>query len=52
LLPEKFTTEQFAEVFNLENNNAGSKQLATLIEEKAIKRIKRGEYEKLVANLR
>ena len=51
LLPEKFTTEQFAETFNLENNNAGSKQLATLIEEKAIKRTKRGQYEKLVANL-
>ncbi len=51
LLPEKFTTEQFAEIFNLENNNAGSKQLATLIEEKAIKRTKRGQYEKLVANL-
>ena len=51
LLPEKFTTEQFAEIFNLENNNAGSKQLATLIEEKAIRRTKRGQYEKLVANL-
>ena len=51
LLPEKFTTEQFAEIFNLENNNAGSKQLATLIEEKAIKRTKCGQYEKLVANL-
>ena len=51
LSPEKFTTEQFAEIFNLENNNAGSKQLATLIEEKAIKRTKRGQYEKLVANL-
>lgn len=51
LLPERFTTEQFAEIFNLENNNAGSKQLATLIEEKAIKRTKRGQYEKLVANL-
>ena len=51
LLPEKFTTEQFAETFNLENNNAGFKQLTTLIEEKAIKRTKRGQYEKLVANL-
>ena len=51
LLPEKFTTEQFAKIFNLENNNAGSKQLATLIEEKAIRRTKRGQYEKLVANL-
>ena len=48
-LPEEFTTEQFAQTFNLENNNSGSKQLATLIQEHAIKRLKRGSYKKLVA---
>ena len=51
LLPEKFTIDQFTEVFHLDNNNAGGKQLANLLQEKAIRRTKRGEYEKLVANL-
>jgi len=51
LLPAKFTIAEFSEAFSLSDNHAGTKQLKTLMDEKAIRRTKRGEYEKLVANL-
>ena len=51
MLPEKFTNEDFAKVFGLADNDSGSKQLAALVNEKAIVRKKRGLYEKKVANL-
>ena len=51
MLPEKFTRQQFAETFGLAGPDAAGHQLTDLVNEKAIKRLKRGNYEKLVANL-
>lgn len=51
LLPEKFTTQVFAQVFGYANARAGQKTLQRLEEEKAIKRTMRGHYKKLVSEL-
>ena len=51
LLPEEFTTEQFAQVFGYANNRAGQKTLQRLEDDKAIKRSMRGHYKKLVSEL-
>jgi hypothetical protein len=50
-LPEEFTTEQFAQVFGYANNRAGQKTLQRLLEDKAIERTMRGNYQKLVSEL-
>lgn len=50
-LPEKFSKSQFAEHFGLANTNSATSQLQTLVGERAIKRVKRDSYVKLVANL-
>jgi len=50
-LPEEFSTEQFAQTFGYANNRAGQKTLQRLEADKAIKRTKRGQYKKLVAEL-
>lgn len=52
LLPTDFTTEQFAQVFGYANNRAGQKTLERLIDDKAIKRTMRGNYKKLVSELK
>ena len=51
LLPEEFTTNQFAQVFGYANNRAGQKTLQRLEDDKAIKRSMRGHYKKLVSEL-
>ena len=50
-LPKEFTTEVFAQVFGYANNRAGQKPLQRLEGDKAIKRVKRGNYIKLVEEL-
>ena len=51
LLPEEFTTEQFAQTFGYANNRAGQKTLQHLEDDKAIERTMRGHYKKLVSEL-
>ena len=51
LLPDEFTTEQFAKTFGYANNRAGQKPLQRLEADKAIKRTMRGHYKKLVSEL-
>ncbi len=51
LLPEEFTTEQFAQTFGYANNRAAQKTLQRLEADKAIKRTMRGHYKKLVSEL-
>lgn len=50
-LSEEFTIEMFTEAFGYANNHAGQKTLERLIEDKAIERIQRGKYRKLVSEL-
>ena len=50
-LPEDFSIEKFAQVFGYANNRSGQKTLERLLEDKAIKRTKRGSYMKLVSEL-
>ena len=50
-LPKEFTTEVFAQVFGYANNRAAQKALQRLEGDKAIKRVKRGHYTKLVEEL-
>ena len=50
-LPENFSKSQFVEHFGLANGNSATVQLQTLVNERAIKRVKRNNYVKLVANL-
>jgi len=51
MLPENFTTEQFAKIFGLANTDSASRQLRTLVNEKAIVREKRGMYRKVEASI-
>ena len=51
LLPEEFTTDQFAQIFGLANNRAGQKPLQRLEADKVIERTMRGHYKKLVSEL-
>ena len=51
MLPETFSKQEFAKTFDLANADSSSKQITTLINEKAIERVKRDCYKKLVANL-
>ena len=51
MLPETFSKQEFAKTFELANADSSSKQITTLINEKAIERVKRDCYKKLVANL-
>ncbi len=51
LLPEEFTTEQFAQIFGYANNRSAQKMLQRLEADKAIKRTMRGHYKKLVSEL-
>ena len=51
LLPEEFTTAQFAQTFGYANNRAGQKPLQRLEDDKCIKRTMRGHYKKLVSEL-
>jgi hypothetical protein len=51
LLPEEFTTEQFAKTFGYANNRSGQKTLERLLGDKAIERTMRGNYKKLVSEL-
>ena len=50
-LPGEFTTEEFAQVFGLANTDSAGAQIRTLINEKSIKRLKRGHYRKLMASI-
>ena len=50
-LGDEFTIEMFTEAFGYANNHAGQKTLERLIEDKAIERIQRGKYRKLVSEL-
>lgn len=50
-LPEEFTIDKFAEVFGYANNRSGQKTLERLIADNTIRRTKRGNYKKLVAEL-
>ena len=50
-LPENFSKSQFVEHFGLANGNSATSQLQTLVNERAIRRVKRDSYVKLVANL-
>ncbi len=50
-LPEQFTIEQFSQIFGYANNHAGQKTLQRLEADKAIKRVRRGLYKKLVSEL-
>ena len=50
-LPDEFTTEKFAQVFDYANNRSAQKTLERLIEDKAIERTMRGNYRKLVSEL-
>ena len=50
-LPEEFTTEKFAQVFGYANNHAGQKTLQQLEADKAVERLMRGSYRKLVSEL-
>ena len=49
LLPDEFSTEQFAQTFGYANNRAGQKTLQRLEEDKAIERTMRGHYRKLIS---
>ena len=51
LLPEEFSTEQFAKTFGYANNRAGQKTLQRLEDDKCIERTMRGHYKKLVSEL-
>ena len=51
MLPDEFTTEQFAKIFGYANNRAGQKSLQRLEVDNAIKRTMRGHYKKLVSEL-
>ena len=51
LLPDEFTTEQFANTFGYANNRAGQKPLQRLEADKAIIRTMRGHYKKLISEL-
>jgi hypothetical protein len=51
MLPEEFTTEKFAQVFNYANTRSGQKTLERLLNDKAIERTMRGNYKKLVSEL-
>jgi hypothetical protein len=51
LLPDEFTTEQFAKTFGFANNRSANKALQRLMKDKAIERNKRGEYRKRVKNV-
>ena len=50
-LPEEFSNEQFSKVFGYANNHSGQKTLDRLIEDKAVKRTRRGFYKKLTSEL-
>lgn len=50
-LPQEFTNDVFTQVFGYANNRSGQKTLNRLLEDKAIKRNKRGSYTKLVTEL-
>lgn len=49
LLPDEFSTEQFAQTFGYANNRAGQKTLQRLEDDKAIERTMRGHYRKLIS---
>ena len=51
MLPEKFSRKDFVEAFGIANSESCGKQLDMLIQEGKIKRLKRNNYEKKVANL-
>lgn len=51
LLPQEFTTEQFAKTFGYANTHSGQKTLERLLADKAIERTMRGNYKKLIAEL-
>ena len=51
LLPDEFSTEQFAQTFGYANNRAGQKTLQRLEDDKAIERTMRGHYRKLISEL-
>lgn len=50
-LPESFTTEDFTRVFGYANQNSANKTLNRLLDDKAIRRTKRGEYVKRVQSI-
>ena len=50
-LPEVFSTEQFAKVFNYANARSAAKTIDRFLKDKAIERTKRGEYRKRVQNI-
>ena len=50
-LPEEFSNDQFSKVFGYANNHSGQKTLDRLIEDKAVKRTRRGFYKKLTSEL-
>lgn len=47
-LSDSFTTEQFAQVFGFANSRSASRAINRLLQDKSIKRTKRGEYQKRV----
>ena len=51
VLPQEFSTEQFAQTFGYANNRAGQKTLQRLEADKAIERTMRGHYKKLCSEL-
>ncbi len=51
MLPEKFSRKDFVEAFGIANSESCGHQLDMLIKEGKIKRLKRNNYEKKVANL-
>ena len=51
LLPEEFTTEQFAQTFGYANPHSAQKTLQRLLDDKAIKRSMRGSYRKQISEL-
>ena len=50
-LGEEFTTEEFVKIFGYANAHSAQKTLERLCEDKAIERISRGKYRKLVTEL-
>lgn len=50
-LPEEFTTEQFVKTFGYANANSAAKALDRFMQDKAIRRVKRGVYRKRVKSI-
>lgn len=50
-LPDEFSIEKVTQVFGYANNHAAQKTLERLVDDKVIKRTKRGFYKKLVSEL-